>query len=477
MKVIVFGVGGSWDLYHIYSKKFWDNTEILAFVDNDHKKQGKYYNNIEIISPVNINRYDYDIVLIASEHEEEIQQQLLVELNVDCEKVCLRDDFAEDYIFPWYDAKYHLYDKRILLVGDIREYHTMSSVYDELFNIVAVVPHDNISLVQNYEYDIILLTKLDFLNLINKEAFINQIMKQSRTGAQLLTNEVFEIYRAHGKQITCGNEYREKKFFVIRPGRYRLGLGSVAGKVAKYIVYAKKHDYIPIVDMKSYKNQYLEESEYGKVNAYTKFFNQPAGYDLEDIKNAQDVKISYGSDYIWLSKIDLDNVRIPEMNLDLQKKFNAYIKKFNNKKVLGVLFRGTDYVNLKPYGHSIQPDLDTMIDTVRRKFKEWGSDLIFLCTEEEKACKRFEEEFGKENVCYYPQLRYKSDVNGFLGDFSFGMKEERTERGKGYLVALNCLASCNSLVAGKCGGTNIALKINNNCYENIYLFELGRYGM
>lgn len=46
---------------------------------------------------------------------------------------------------------------------------------------------------------------------------------------------------------------------------------------------------------------------------------------------------------------------------------------------------------------------------------EWENfDLIYLCTEVQEACERFEDEFGKEKICYYPQLRYKSHTKNIL---------------------------------------------------------------
>jgi len=64
-----------------------------------------------------------------------------------------------------------------------------------------------------------------------------------------------------------------------------------------------------------------------------------------------------------------------------------------------------------------------------------------------------------------------------LALYSFGIKDERTKRGEDYWIVLNILSSCNSIIAGQCGGTDVALTLNNNQYENVYLFDLGRYGM
>lgn len=73
--------------------------------------------------------------------------------------------------------------------------------------------------------------------------------------------------------------------------------------VSKSIKYAKNKGYIPIIDMQYHQTQYLEDDEYRKINAYTKFFEQPSRYDLDDIKDANSVSFCY---YVrWLSKEEL----------------------------------------------------------------------------------------------------------------------------------------------------------------------------
>ena len=153
-----------------------------------------------------------------------------------------------------------------------------------------------------------------------------------------------------------------------------MGLGSVARTAARGTAYARKIGYIPVVDMKTLRTQYLEENEYGKINAYTKFFEQPDGYDVDDIKDSGCISITY--DLSWFSKKEENEIILPKMKPELYNKYCIFKKKFNNKNILGVLFRGTDYANLKPYGHNIQPDLNTMIQTVKEKISEWGGNLI-----------------------------------------------------------------------------------------------------
>lgn len=74
MKVYIFGTGSAMVKFLDFVNK--TEFEIIAYVDNDNKKQGKMINNISIISPLNINDSIYDYIIIASEYYEEITLQL-----------------------------------------------------------------------------------------------------------------------------------------------------------------------------------------------------------------------------------------------------------------------------------------------------------------------------------------------------------------------------------------------------------------
>ncbi len=479
MNILIFGSGSLVTFYIKDNKEFFDNNiHIVAFVDNNQKKQGNKFLEKEIISPDCIIKYNYDAILICSVYEEDIYIQLVEKMKLSEEKIYTRKSFFEEIIFTWYDKNYDLFNKRILIIsedcGTDEDYKKYYGRYYDLLNIIGIIYFKNINLIKNYKYDYIILTNFRPLSFKNinclKDNNSFKIIKN-----KLLSMEVVQIYFNNIRKFNYCNKSDGKKFLVIRINHYSMGLGAMAIMVAKGMVYAKEKGYIPVVDMQTLETQYLEEGEYGKVNAYDKFFYQPDKYNIEDIKNAKNIAIMYYSRYY--SKKEESELVLPKMKPDLYNKFCEFKKKFNNKNVLGVLFRGTDYANLKPYGHSIQPDLNTMIQTVKEKISEWGKfDLIYLCTEVQEACERFESEFGKERVCYYPQLRYYPDTGKYLAEINLSTGE-RTKQGKDYWVALNCLASCNSIIAGQTAGTKIALIINNNKYQHSYLFELGKYGV
>lgn len=54
-----------------------DNVKILAYIDNDKSKWGKTKNNILILSPDAIKKFDYDYIIIGSQFNDEIYDQLI----------------------------------------------------------------------------------------------------------------------------------------------------------------------------------------------------------------------------------------------------------------------------------------------------------------------------------------------------------------------------------------------------------------
>ncbi|WPC41026.1 glycosyltransferase [Clostridium sp. JS66] len=73
-KVVVFGVGD----YFVKCKNIIEGEyNIIAFTDNDIKKQGGVYENKDIIAPQKLLDYVYDKIVITSSYETEIEQQLI----------------------------------------------------------------------------------------------------------------------------------------------------------------------------------------------------------------------------------------------------------------------------------------------------------------------------------------------------------------------------------------------------------------
>lgn len=255
-----------------------------------------------------------------------------------------------------------------------------------------------------------------------------------------------------------------------------MGLATCLNNIADHVRYAKEKGFIPIVDMMTYHNQYLYDNEIGQSNAWDKFFFQPSNYNIETVMKSKNI--------FWSAVLRHDKIK-NQLNMfdwlkikpELLKSCKSFEKNINNKKLLGVLFRGTDYANMKPYGHCIQPTLYEMIDIVKKKLIEWGEfDGIYICTEVEEALETFKMEIDYP-IYSYPQKRFTRNTSQYLATIEFDRENDKYLRGIEYFSALYILSKCNSLIAGRCGGSDFALRFNNNTYENKYLFTLGTYGI
>ena len=72
MKLLLFGTG---DYYQRY-KKWFAGHEILALLDNSFQKQQENIDGLKVISPCDINKFEYDFIIILSFQYEAMKNQL-----------------------------------------------------------------------------------------------------------------------------------------------------------------------------------------------------------------------------------------------------------------------------------------------------------------------------------------------------------------------------------------------------------------
>lgn len=485
MKYLIWGTGQcAQATIEDYLLSYFEQNPILAFIDNSITKTDKEFWGQKIISPNMINNYDYDAILICSSFEKEIRKQLNEELKIPENYILSLKDFHQN-IVTYYKNTYKLQEKEILLIGSQEEYNRIGHLYKAYFHIAGFVDMKHLKEIKNFNFDCIMLTNMKNLLSSNEgktsleleKALTNQLLNDYQIITKnILYHSIYKAFAATGRRISYGEENPDKTFLVIQLSSYA-GLGSILISVACAVAYAKEYNYIPVVDMMTYKTQYLTESEVNHVNAWDKFFEQPAGYKLQDIQNSKNIIICTTRENDFYNKA---NFNFLKPNKKLLEQTNHYIQHLftsPDKRVLGVLFRGTDYSNLKPYGHRIQPDINMMITTVKEKLNQWGEfDTIYLCTEVEDAVYRFKEEFPGKIECY-PQKRLPASYNQYLATQTFFDENDVYTNAADYFIVLSALSKCTSLIAGSCSGTSYAQLVNNHHYENEYIFSLGSYGI
>lgn len=288
--------------------------------------------------------------------------------------------------------------------------------------------------------------------------------------------------------------YRGKKYGVIRRNSPECGLFSFfmvfIGGINKCI----EEGLIPVVDMQTYKNQYLENEQVGEVNAWEFYFLQPMEIGLHQINNMSEIAIIDANvDFTEEERPNLymkfltdpDKIQYwrhicaeyirfnPETQAFLDDKKRVLLDQHEGGK-LGILCRGTDYLSLKPAGHPIQPAIDTVIEKARLLMKEKECKYVFLATEDMDILQKFQREFGSQLIVNESERFSNIEEGKYLHEMAEQRKLNKYDSGLNYLTTIYLLSQCDYLIAGRTSGLIGALLMGKP-YEYQYFWDLGCY--
>lgn len=278
---------------------------------------------------------------------------------------------------------------------------------------------------------------------------------------------------------------RCKRVMLINQGEYSYSYfnGYFMQNMLSLSLYSMIRGYVPHIELK--------DREEGFTNWDT-FFRQPFGTSIDEkvITNSRtNGDITYGFGIAWNKKRLSRFCRLYHALVRYNDETRQYIDDDYNaiispgERVLGVLCRGTDYLQLRPKGHPVQPSVEEMIEKVRSELSLNRYDKIYLATEDEQFYKQF--------VTALPEYEIITNKRQYFGDLYNAVCENRPLsvisdvtskhsdnyywRGIQYLSSMDILSRCDALVAGNCGGTCLALLMNNMKYKRVYVFNLGFY--
>ncbi len=303
---------------------------------------------------------------------------------------------------------------------------------------------------------------------------------------------VYLVCNSRELHASFGNLNPGKVFYVIRDPHRKAGLFAVHALVLGHIRDAVARGMIPIVDMQHYPNYYYTDKDtIGRVNWWEYCFKQPFPYTLEEVYRSRNVVLCHGmydgqlSEILDAEKI-LQSHQIVSEYMQLSTKAEKICEEEwhktagDKKRILGVKCRGTDYLGLKPFGHSILPSVQMTVDKIEELLAVWESaeehyDAIFVATEDENILKGLKEHFNDKliyNECY------RFEDTGSEGLFNIIGKGNNAnykyEKMMDYLVTTYCLSRCDALIAPMVNGTLGALRMKGK-YEQVYIFRLGNY--
>ena len=291
----------------------------------------------------------------------------------------------------------------------------------------------------------------------------------------------------------------DKKYYIICRPAPLTGIGETACGVAAQTIFARDNDMIPVVDMQHYRNQYFKDGREYKENAWEYFFEQPAGISLDDIKDGT-CKISPTGIYpenknriaVWdlpvngfysvepeIRELKEQYKNIIHLNKEtleyVQNKYNEILKE--EKNILGVLVRGTDYAVRRTKGEQRQPNPKTVIKKIYEYLKKYPEiSKIYIATEDDKLFHMFKDEFG-DKLLDNNQFRFKYDDKRMpiISSIKVDRPNHNWQLAREYLSSLYILSKCKYFIGGRCAGTKVAW-IMSDGWEDCYIWSLGRYG-
>lgn len=282
-----------------------------------------------------------------------------------------------------------------------------------------------------------------------------------------------------------GNNHCDKTFYLLSHSIHiRDGLFSYLFAFLEQMDFIEKNGYIPVVDMQNFPCQYLDEDKIGTENVWEHYFLPLSGYSLEEVYCSRNVVLGYDDncykgnyekkyDIQRMSELYQKYIRYNEkVVLAVEKEYEKNMD--SKKETLGVLFRGSDMSALKLKNHPVQPTVDEMISLIHKYMKEWKCERIFLSTEDAGAVERMKAEFGTLLSCT-DQKRFGDTGKTWLANINFDRTNDRYLKGLEYLITIELLSRCDSLLAGICTGSICAQIMNNGKYKHIQMVDKGEY--
>lgn len=293
----------------------------------------------------------------------------------------------------------------------------------------------------------------------------------------------------------------ENKFYIIARPCKSTGIGAILNGFISHILYAVDKGYLPICDLKHYKNQYFKDGREYKDNIWEYFFEQPCGYRLEDLTDESDIIISenklyVNSDYTFdINHLPVDTLESSNSNINiLRKRYQEFIK-FNSEtkdyveseyqrivgdseNVLGVLARGTDYLIRKTKDHQINPNPAMIMDKIDEFLNKHPEiSKIYLATEDDAIYQLMKNKYG-DMIIDNGQYRYrlnKKNEKKLLADIKVQRPNHNYQLAMEYMASLYILSKCKYYIGGRCAGSKIVWIMQND-WKELYMWNLGRYG-
>lgn len=215
------------------------------------------------------------------------------------------------------------------------------------------------------------------------------------------------------------------KYSLIRRNDPVPGLASHMITNLGQIVASLNNGYIPLIDTVNADNVFTSLSRKYDMNAWELYFEQPFGTSYTDLVPGQEIKIADGIP-IFMPTYNMDcllNHNLIEfwrsimrkympVSIDMTNRINSLLTRLpfhSGAKILGVLCRGTDYTNIRPYNHPVQPSLNLVLAKADEMMSKHQCDYCYLATEDQEILNAFRSKF-RDKLLITQDIYYASDL-------------------------------------------------------------------
>lgn len=459
MKILIWGTGDVGNGYMQYLHPLVEcYVEIIAFIDNKITSDSFY--KYPVISPDKIKEFNPDkIVIMTYLYQNEIINQIKEEALADINRVITSHQYYSEILAFLKRDK-----KRICFVGDNNTYQRAQFRAD-----LMLYQNDYVKKPQSLtrEYDCYFLAPPP---LEKREAEIIKIEHNIEMQLKWMGVEDNKIWGSFAWMrllfsdisMSFGDGNPDKDIYLIATSEPLVGWANLIWLVLTGVKYAKTHGMIPVVDMKYAINQYLEGGKTGCYNAWEQYFLPVSDITLEEAYKSKHVVICGGQPNLEIEGDPSDIALRKDVKNSI---YEWKDKNFPKEKILGVVYRGTDYNN-GILGHPAPYDINRFIDLVKKQLSIIGYRYVFLATEVEEAISAFDKAF-KGYIIYTDQARYHANERRWLAQISFQRDNDAYLRGLEYLTVLYLLSECDSLMSQRNGALIISKILNGGKYEHI----------
>lgn len=497
-KYVIWGTGRQARIIlNIYMSGYFDrNHRIVYFVDNDPNKWGGSFfltdlDSREICEPSRLRQKEFDKILICSGSAAVIRKELIFQYDVEPSQIVFEEDIQRD-IYREYVISQNIKNKSVLVVGVDK---TLSVFWKETYKSffygtidVATVDELPSEKSENYEYILLTHVALDLKKrgkgrIQCERNIIEMIMKKMHVPRNcVLTYGDIGAMKSFLSYESWGDENEEKDFLVIHPSG-GVGLAAIMNAVLRACDAARSMGCIPVVDMRYHRSPYLKPEEFGVVNIWEKFFEQPAAYTAEDISHSKNIWVANEMNALYalhgMMAFDKEFKQFIHPKADMEAFVQSWTECLMPKKgrILAVIYRGSDYRSKKAYAHYIQPHITEYIRVIEEKQQEWGItyDKIFLATDSREAVEFFKENYG-DKLVYISKERVSDSAEGYVQQ-EFAKLGDLCESAKLYYAEMRIAASCDDLISGICTAYDVIKWMNGGRFGHVYTFYLGQYGI